>query len=46
MHGRGEKSVQGFGGESPKERNHSEHRLIRRKDWIRVDLRHIGLWGM
>jgi hypothetical protein len=37
----GEKSVQGFGGESPKERDHSEDRHI---DGIRMELVEMG-WG-
>jgi hypothetical protein len=41
-HGRTEKSVQGFGGESPKERHNSEDR--RWGDEIRMDLCEIG-WG-
>jgi hypothetical protein len=38
-HGRGDKSVQGFGGKPPKERDHSEDRSV---DGIRMDFRGIG----
>jgi hypothetical protein len=41
-HGRREKSVQGFGGKSPKERDHWEDQGI---GGIRMDLREIGLGG-
>jgi hypothetical protein len=43
MHGRGEKSVQGFGG-SLKERNHWKDEGVDGKIGIRIDLEDIG-WG-
>jgi hypothetical protein len=43
-HGRGEKSVQGFG-ESPKERDHLKDQGVG-ENGIRMDLREIGLGGV
>jgi hypothetical protein len=41
-YGRGEKSVQGFGGENAREKYHSENPRPGWEDGIRIDVREFG----
>jgi hypothetical protein len=45
MHGRGEKSVQGFGGKARRKEATLKTKVFR-EDGIRMDLREIGLGGV